>query len=719
MSTARAAEPHAAQPGGARPAAAPADRPGADRPWLWVAGLFLIAAAVYTVLALRSPLPVLFPDEFRYSHLARGLADGTGYDWRGEHISQSAALYVYFIAPAWALLSSSVDAWHASKVLGTLALCAQVVPVWLLARDVLGADRGRLALVPAVLSVAGTWMLTSAETVTEVLAFPLTTAALCVAVMALRRPGSRLGWLAFALLALATWARIQMAVLVPALLLAFLIDALRDPARREERLRAHAPYLLTAGVGFFALVMIALVAPGVTGDYAGFFDLRPPLGKVLSKSVLQLGELVAVAGFLPVLLAAGALVSRRAWQDDRSGPLLAVFWPAALATVVQSGFFLAGYPPALSAIGRYVTYAVPLALVLATVLLASRPLLLTRASWVVAGVAALGLLARPAVQMIGEERATWGIAYRLHQVVGVGVAVGVTVVALALVGLAAWLVRSGGPGRRAALIAGAAVGVVLLIQSQAAWWQMTKTGTSFRSTMPADLEWVDHHARGPVALLAITQNAPQFDDVDFFNRKITQAFAPAEGILGRGIEGKVCSVRFDRTGALVLGAGCGTTTPHRFLINDPSARVTFRDERASWSHPDVGRLVEVDPAKAPRARSLVVLPCPRRTPGYDAASPDIVPDDSPISCARDMTAALWLDAAAQVDIVYRGGAHTQHVEVGGKRWTLPARVDTIVRTPAPEGYSQLVAVHDWTSSVATPRVLSVSLNQDRRSTPLT
>ena len=717
MSTARAAEPHAAQPGGARPAAAAADGPGAGRPWLWVTGLFLIAAAVYTVLALRSPLPVLFPDEFRYSHLARGLADGTGYDWRGEHVGQSAALYVYFIAPAWALLSSSVDAWHASKVLGTLALCAQVFPVWLLARDLLGARRWRLALVPAVLSVLGTWMLTSAETVTEVLAFLLTTASLCVAVMALRRPGSRLGWLAFALLALATWARIQMAVLVPALLLAFLIDALRDPARRELRLRAHAPYLLTAGLGFAALAMIALVAPGVTGDYSGFFSLRPPLSKVVSKSALQLGELVAVGGFLPVLLAAGAVVSRRAWEDDRSGPLLAVFWPAALATVVQSGFFLAGYPPALSAIGRYVTYAVPLALVLATVLLASRPPLLTRASFVVAGVAALALLARPAVQMIGEERATWGIAYRLHQVVGVGVAVGVTVVALALVGLAAWLVRRG-DGARAAVIAGIAVGIVLLVQSQAAWWQMTRTGTSFRSTMPADLEWVDHHARGPVALLAITQNAPQFDDVDFFNRRITQAFAPAEGILGRGIEGKVCSLRFDRDGALVLGAGCGSTTPHRLLINDPSARVTFQDERASWSHPDVGRLVEVDPSKPPRARSLVVLPCPRRTPGYDAASPDIVPDDSPISCARDMTGALWLDAPAQVEIRYRGGAREQHVEVGGRRWTLPARVDTIVRTAAPQGYSQFVAAHDWTSSVATPRVRSVSLVQDGERTPL-
>jgi hypothetical protein len=711
MSTARAAEPHAAQPG----ADGGADERPTARSWPWVVGLVAVATAAYLVLALRSPLPVLFPDEFRYSHLARGLADGTGYDWRGEPIGQTAALYVYFIAPAWALLGSSVDAYHASKVLGTLALCTQVVPVWLLARELVGP---RLALVPATLSVAGTWMLTSAETVTEVLALPLTTASLCVAVMALRRPGERrLGWLAFALLALATWARIQMAVLVPALLLAFVLDGLRDPATREQRLAAHRPYVIAAGAAFGALMLVALAVPGVTGDYAGFFDLRPPLSTIVDKSALQLAELAATAGFLPVLLAAGAAVSGRAWRDDRSGPLLAVFWPAALATVLQSAFFLAGYPPALSAIGRYVTYAVPPALILATVLLAARPPLLTRASYVVAATGALALLARPAIQMIGEERATWGIAYRLHQLVGVGVAAGVTLVALALVALAWWLTRARTTPARAVLIGAVAVGLVLVVQSQAAWWQMTKTGTSFRSTMPADLEWVDHHARGPVALLAVTQNAPQFDDVDFFNRSITQAYAPAAGVLGRGIEGKVCSLRFGLSGALELGRGCGPT-PHRLLVNDPSARVTFQDEVASWAHPVVGRLVEVDPAQPPRARSLIVLPCPRRTPGYDPASPDIVPDDAPIDCAKTMTGALWLDAPATIHINYHGGAREQHVEAGGRRWTLPARVDTTVRVAAPRGYSQFVAAHDWTSSVATPRVSSVRLVQNGHDSPL-
>jgi len=698
MSTARAAEPTAAHRAGTAGVL--------SSPWAWVIGLYLLAAALYLVLALRSPLPVLFPDEFRYSHLARGLADGTGMDWRGQHLGQSAALYVYFITPAWGLFSSSVDAYHASKAMGTLALCAQLIPVWLLARELVGP---RLALVPAALSVAGTWMLTSAETATEVLAFPLSTAALCVAVMALRRPGSRLGWLAFLLLALATWARIQVAVLVPALLVAFLLDALRDPTRRAERLRAHRTYLAVAGLGFAGLVVVALAAPGVTGDYQHFFDLRPSLRRILSKSGLQLLELVAVGGFAPVLLAAGAACSRRAWRDDRTGPLLAVFWPAALATVAQSGFFLAGYPPAISAIDRYVTYALPLALVLATVLVA-KPALLSRTALAVAAVLSLTLLARPAVQMIGEERATWGVSYRLDQLLGLGTGLGLTLVALALLGAVA-LVRARARGTapaRAVLVVAAATLAVLAFQDQAAWWQMTKTGTSFRSTMASDLEWVDHHATGPVALLAVTQNAPQFDDIDFFNRGITQAYAPASGILGRAIQGKVCSLRFALSGEVVLGAGCGPR-PSRFLVNDPSARLTFQDELRSASERNVGRLVELKPSTVPRARSLVVLPCPRRTPGYSAVSPDIVPADAPITCARAMTGALWLDAPAQVQITYRGGLREQHVEAGGRRATLPPGVDTTLRFAAPKGYSQFVAQADWARSAGTPTVLSVAL----------
>src|SRR5262249_62220544 len=130
---------------------------------------------------------------------------------------------------------------------------------------------------------------------------------------------------------------------------AYLLDVLRDPSRRRERLLAHRTPVLTLAILFLGLAVLARADPEITGDYAVSFHLHPPFGRILSKTGLQLLELVALGAFAPVLLAAGALVSPRAWRDDAAGPLLAVFWPAALATAIQSGFFLAGYPPALSA----------------------------------------------------------------------------------------------------------------------------------------------------------------------------------------------------------------------------------------------------------------------------------------------------------------------------------------------------------------------------------
>src|SRR5689334_20163283 len=110
MSSVRAAEPSAAP--SPRP---PAQQPRRRRasPWAWVAGLYAGAVLVYGVLALWTPLPVLFPDEFRYAHIARD-----GLSWRGEDLAQSARLYMWFIKPAWAVFSGTVDAWRASKLLG-------------------------------------------------------------------------------------------------------------------------------------------------------------------------------------------------------------------------------------------------------------------------------------------------------------------------------------------------------------------------------------------------------------------------------------------------------------------------------------------------------------------------------------------------------------------------------------------------------------------------
>jgi hypothetical protein len=701
-----------------RPAApAPGPAPRARRAWLPVAGLYLLAVAAYALLALRSPLPLLFPDEFRYSHLARALADGEGFTWRGTHVGQSAALYVYFIAPAWALLHSATDAYAASKVLGTLTLCAQVVPVWLLARELLAP---RLALTAAALAVAGTWMLSTAETTTEALGFPLTTTALCLAALALRRPSRRLSLLGLGFVLLATWARIQLAVLIPALAAILALDLLRVGEERAARLRAHAPALAAAVFLTAAGALVALAAPSLTGDYAGFFSFRPGLPAIARKTALQLAELTAVTGFLPLLVAAGAACVPRAWRDARTGPLLLVLSVAAAATVLQSGFYLAGYPTATWGVQRYVSYIAPLAPLLALVVASDRQVLGRRRVLVVAGGLALLLAARPDVHLMGAERATWATAHRVHQALGVGAGAALVVVALATVAAVALVRARWGAGTRAVVATAAVLAVVLGVQDQAAWHQLTTTTRTFRSVMPADLSWVDHHVRGPVALLGVTQNAPQFDDLDFFNRRITQAYGPETGLPGRQPPGVVCGFHVERgSGRLRFGRGCGPA-PRRFLVNDPSARFTFYDEIASAREPQVGRVVEVAPRATPRARSLVILACPRTTPTFFDATPAIRPASSPIACRPATTGNLWLDAGAQVVARYRGGRRAQSVTVAGRRHPLPAGAIRTIRFAAPAGASQFALGQDWASSDGAPRLRSLTLVQpDGRRTPLT
>jgi hypothetical protein len=710
MSTGLAAEPRSARAAvdGARPPL----RRGAS--WAPPAALFAAAAALYAVLALRSPLPVLFPDELRYAHLARSLADGQGFTWRGDHVGQSAALYVYVLAPLWGLLHGTVDAYRASKVLGTLALCAQVFPVWLAGRALLG--RGG-ALLAAALSVAGTWMLLSAGIVTEVLALPLATTALCFAVLALCRPGSRwwIGALAFVLLA--TWARIQLAVLVPALLGALVLDVLRVvPAERAARLRAHRAALLTTGVLSAVLVIVALAAPSVTGDYAGFFGLRPPLTRLLGKSALQLAELAAVTGVVPMLLAVGAATSSAAWRDARSGPLLAVLWPAALVCVAQSGFFLAGFTPATSGIQRYVAFAVAPALLLALVLVTDRRLLSPRVL-AVAGLAGVLLLARPAITMMGEERAAWATAYRAHQVLGLGAGAALALVGLVLIAATALIAhRAATPGRAAAGFA-AVLLAVLAVQDQAAWNQMTTTAASFRTQLPADLQWVDHRAGGPVALLSLTQTAPQYEDLEFFNRSIAAIYVPAAGLPGRPLQGRRCTYRFATSGALQVGPGCGPV-PRRFLLTDPAAAITFRDEVRSVADPRIGRIAELAPGTTARARAVVVLACPRASPVYSSTSPDIVPAGAPRACNTTVSGSVWLDGVSDVVVRYRGGRDPHAVTVAGRRFPIAPGSTTTVRFGAPAGYSQFVLQQDWSSTDGAPSLVGASIVRGARSEPI-
>ena len=176
----------------ASPGAADLARRAGDAQWLSLAALYVASLVVYGLLSRQQSVPWLFPDEFIYGNVAQNIAHGAGANWRGE--GQGVPLLYPIVLSFPFRIGSAVDGYGWAKLLGVALSSAVVVPVWLLARELVGH---RLALVAAALSIAGAWMSYSSLLISENLALPLAVSAcLAATVMALRRPGSRWIWVA-------------------------------------------------------------------------------------------------------------------------------------------------------------------------------------------------------------------------------------------------------------------------------------------------------------------------------------------------------------------------------------------------------------------------------------------------------------------------------------------------------------------------------------------
>ncbi|HEU4975706.1 MAG TPA: hypothetical protein VFT50_11495 [Baekduia sp.] len=682
--------------------------------WVVLLGLIVLAAVVNGVLALLAPLPTLNPDEYRYGHLARSLADGQGFSWRGVHIDQKEALYIYLLAPIWRAFHDTVDAYDASKVLNTLLMCSGAVPVYLVSREIM---RPAVALATTAVTLAGTWMFASHMIATEALAMPLTTASLCLAALAMYRGDRRLTAAAFALALLAALARAQMIVLLPALIVAFLLNALRDAARPRDVLRRYRVHL-AVGIALCLLVVVVVFAtPSLIGDYSVVTDFRPSLGRLAGKSALQAVDLVAATGILPAVLALAAATSPAAWRDSVCGPLLCVFVPVAAGTIAVSGFFLAGLGGLDWGIERYVWYVCPIAIVLAAAF-AQSPRLITRRTLAPA-LALVALCAlRPADPYSGEERGTWAIWDRVHHLVPLPAGVALAVVGV--IGVAALIMATRGDlGRRATplLVVLAATGSILVVQAEATWQsQLTMTRT-FRSSLPHDLQWIDHHARGPVALLGVSSRSEWWSVIDFFNRSITSVYLPPSGFFGAPT-GKTCTWQASGSDGSVGFSGC-PPAPRTLFIADPQVRVTFASEVESFEDEHLGRLVRIAPGAPLKLRSMVLLPCTRAFPHLAGRSRTLIPASAPMTCGQNLQAQTWVPRAGQLVLRYAGGTADHTVtRDDGHQWNLPAQRVTTITMPLPAGPHQVALQDDWTTTAGTPRLLSVDAVVDGKRTSL-
>jgi hypothetical protein len=635
--------------------------------------------------------------------LARGLANGEGFDWRGQDQPMRAALYVYSVTPAW-LLADGVSAYTIAKLESAIFCCLTALPVFLLARTLLTR---RLAFAAVALTLAGTWMLAAGGVLTENLALPLATASLAYTVSALRSPGTRASWLALAFAVLATWSRLQLVVLIPVVIAAHAADVARAGAAWRDRLRAHRAVLIAGGAGL-SLMLIGLIAAQDTfvGFYSDVLHYSPSVGEVLKKTGVQLIGLTAMCGFLPVLLAAALATRPRAWADDAVGPLLIVFWLSALALAVTSGFFLAGLEIVPWGIERYMGYVAPLVLVMLVVAFA-REDIVSRRTLAVASAASLLLLLAPALQDVTEERAVGATIQRVHDIAG-GASAGASLLVIALLtcGVAALLVTR--MRSRAAIGIAALMFVVLAVQSASAWNQTIDLRRAYRASFASDLEWVDHNSREPVAVLEAVRNGLGFEQYDFFNDKIDRYYASQLPPPGRALAGRACKWSVVQGGYAQFDRACGSV-PHRFFINDPSAHITFYDEADVVTDPHAGRLVTVQ--GKPRLRSVVYMPCDRKAVSFLPPWGDQVRADAPHQCAGGLTAYVWSDRAGALKIRIRGGSERQLAQIGQQQFEVPPGKETTLEAPVAQGGAQVQVAFDWESrGSGEPEVVGVDLD---------
>jgi hypothetical protein len=675
--------------------------------WIAIAVLVVAAMVVYTALSLLQPIPGVFPDEFLYAHLARSLAQGNGFAWRGETEPLHAALYVYYLTPAW-LVASGADAYHVAKVLSA-SFCALVaVPVWVVARRSLPP---RLALVPAALVLLGTWMLVAGGLLTENLALPLATASLAATATALQEPRTRTSVIALAFALLAAWSRLQLVVLVPIVVIAHLADVARFGHRWRSRVAQHRAALLVGGGLLLAgLVAYAFSGADSAGNYATALHYRPSLGSAAGKTGLQLIQLAAMAGFIPLLFAFSLALQRPAWRHPQVGPLLVVCWVSTLLLALESGLFIAGNTAVAWGIERYMAYAVPLLLVLLVVGLTQYdfPPLRTLAGAVAA---TFGLLLAPMVGDISEERAVGATTSRVRDLLSsASPRVSLWLVATLMCVLVAvyYVVRK--PGRSA--LAGVVIGtlfVVLVAQAATAWQFSIHLQRSWRTAFPRSLTWVDDHSRQPVAVLEVTRNKVGFEQYDFFNDRIAQYYATQRPVPGRGLQGRVCGWQI-KAGGVTKFDDCGPV-PQRFFINDPNAHLSFYNEVDEVRDPHAGRLVTV--SGPPRVRSLVIMPCARPEISFMPPWGDGVAANAPHSCADALTTYVWGDKPATMLVKVQGGSEPHLVQVGNQRYEIAPERMTTLRLRVPAGGASYQIYLDWSASDAElPSISDVLLEQD-------
>lgn len=241
----------------------------AGHPALVVGAIVLFAAAIAAWFTTR--MTQFEPDEIGYTKLAIQIGDlmqpiSTTPLGR-DRLNQ---LYPLTIAPFYKLFANAT-AYEIAHVWNALLMASSAIPAYLLGREVLRGRRAWSYLFALLVAIAP-WLTLSAVQLTEVAAYPASVWALWAMQRALARPSLGRDAVAFALIGLASFGRLQLILLAPVYVVAVLVhelayDGMRDGLRRL--LQGHK--LIVAGAALGIFVVLPLLVTGVLVKIFGFY----------------------------------------------------------------------------------------------------------------------------------------------------------------------------------------------------------------------------------------------------------------------------------------------------------------------------------------------------------------------------------------------------------------------------------------------------------------
>jgi hypothetical protein len=495
---------------------------------------------------MRVHAPTIFSDELGYNKLAQSIGESAKLALFNKQGLSYAPLYPTLLSPIYALGASPHTAYGLMKIVNAVLISLSVFPTYKIARFAL--RRGPSLVVAGVATLAPL-MTYSSFTMSENAAYPLCLVAIWAMLVAVRDPRPRNDLLLLGAILLATAARIQLIVLVPAALTAVLFAAVFERLPGEHvgrsivrRIRGHAllfaavvAVLVFAGIG-------ALAGKAIFSAFGRYANVGrsglPSAWEVIDLAIRHLAGLDLALGAAPFVAAlVAAFVFARSGFRGNAGVFAAVAVSVTTWLLVEVAWDAAVFDSPSGDVPRiherFLIYVVPFFLValLATVRVAAS---VTRRAYLGAAAAATVLpVVIPFHTVINSTISADSFGLELYARVVNGEVVPARHATL----LAIWI-----PLTFALLFVfvreriRAVVALVLLAFLLIGGVTATRIedGALFgRATLPAHVDWVDRSVRtGDVALITGRGEAVSALETAYFNQSIERVYSICRNAFG-------------------------------------------------------------------------------------------------------------------------------------------------------------------------------------------